>query len=273
MESVVGNVFLLSMLLWPMVVLLAAGLNMLISWTFSWQELVMGYLIGVVIGLCFYSGTAGPPEEVDAWEHFFLTASIGLFGLLKWLGTGVFQDPETLLWAGAGSVLGATAVCAGTDRFAVQVIGRTSNVGNVLLSVLVFGIKAPFGLFTTAVGTVIGIIGAIVASTQEHGGFGFIGGVFYTQWGLSGRHATTFSSYVNVFRGDVSGLIDHELYHTRQYIYMQDWLGVVYFTIGAVWGWVSSAVSSSGFDARKAFTAAGELGNPLEVAAYKLDWS
>jgi hypothetical protein len=274
-DGLLSNFFFLSFLAWPVVVLLAAGANMLISWTFSWQELVIDAMIGFVIGMCFYFGTAGPPKDIDAAKHFFLTASIGLFGLLKWLGVETFQDVSTLFWASAISIVGATAACAGLDRVAVQVIGRESSVCNGLFSLLVFGLKAPFGLFTTVVGTAIGIIGLFVAcANKADGGFGFIGGVVYTQWGLSGKHATTFSSYVNVFKGPVKNVIDHELYHTRQYIYMQDWLGVVFFTVGAIWGLISSAAAKGNtFDAAHAFRADGDVGNPIEVAAYKLDWT
>lgn len=276
------NVFLLAFVVWPLVVLLAAGLNMLISWTFSWQELVCDYLIGVVIGLCFFYGTTGGSTkgfaQVSGVEHFFLMVSIGLFGLLKWLGVEAMQDPATLFWASSLSIVGATAVSVSLDRLAIQVIGSKSCVCNGLLSLLIVGIKAPFGLITTAVGTLIGIIGLTVACATKNGGFGFIGGVFYTEWGLSGTHATTFSSYVNIFRGKTSDtvnsttLISHELYHTRQYIYMQDWLGVVYFTIAPIWGLISSATSSRSFDASKAFNASKDIGNPIEVPAYKLSW-
>ena len=60
------NVWLLAFLIWPAVIIGAALLNMLISWTFSWSELVMDYLIGAVIGVCFYFGMNG---EVIWLEH------------------------------------------------------------------------------------------------------------------------------------------------------------------------------------------------------------
>ena len=274
MEDALGNVYLLTLVFWPLVVLLAAGLNMLISWTFSWQELVIDIFIGMAIGLCFYFGTTGLTEEHAGVQHFFLSVSIGLFGVLKWIGVETFQDHVTLFWVSSISVICATAICAALDRVALQVIGREGDVCSGLWSLLEVGIKAPFGIYTTMVGFVIGTIGLFVACAKKpDGGFGFIGGVVYSQWGLAGEHATTFSSWVNLFRGKISNVIDHELYHTRQYIYMQDWLGVVYFTIGAIWGIVSSAISSNPTDLTYSFRADGNVGNPIEVAAYKLKWT
>jgi len=57
------NFAVLTFLFWPAVVLVCAGINMLITWTFSWSELVFDYFIGVALGACFYAGTrhdAGP---------------------------------------------------------------------------------------------------------------------------------------------------------------------------------------------------------------------
>lgn len=60
----------------------------------------------------------------------------------------------------------------------------------------------------------------------------------------------------------------HELYHTRQYIYMSDWL-IPFWLVGAIWGAISGA--SAGEDAGRMATAAkGHVGNPIEIAAYKL---
>jgi hypothetical protein len=274
MEDALGNAYLLTFLAWPMVVLVAAGLNMLISWTFSWQELVIDALIGMAIGLCFYFGTTGLTEDHAGVQHFFLTVSIGLFGLLKWIGVEALQDHVTLFWVSAIGVIGATAASAVLDRVAVQVISREGDVRSGLWSLLEVGIKAPFGIFTTLVGIVIGIIGLFVARAHKpDGGCGFIGGVVYSQWGLAGEHATTFSSCINLFKGKINEVIDHELYHTRQYIYIQDWLGVVYFTIGALWGVISTAASGNATDLSFAFRADGNVGNPIEVPAYKLNWS
>ena len=103
-------------------------------------------------------------------------------------------------------------------------------------------------------------------------------GALFFGWGRSGRHATTFGWVVNAFKGDIAGVVKHELYHTRQYIYMHDWLGIFYFTYGAVWGLMSAMIEANSkktaFDAAYAFRgkASGgeEVGNPIEIAAYRL---
>ena len=273
------------LLFWPGVVLVAALLNMLVSWVFSWQELVIGYVIGLVIGVCFYFGTTGwstdGSTEAGAVQHvrdFFLVVSTGLFGLLKWAGVEALKDPSTLFWWTALSVVVGTLVSAALDRAAVA-IGRTMSVGGGVLSGLIFFIKAPFALFTTGLGIVIGLLGlAVGAISSKKVGFGFLGGSLYFECGFSGTYATTFSSVINVWRGKMSDpvgsqyLLDHELYHTRQYIYMQDWLGVFYFTIAPIWGLISSAASSRSFSSSYAFRASGEVGSPIEVAPYKIRW-
>lgn len=276
------NVFWLSLVIWPTVLIACAFVNFLISWVFSWQELVFCHLMGSITGLCFYLATvdpaAVPPPEVGDLPHFFLTASLGLFGLLKWLGVEALQDRATLFWVSSVSMFGATAVSAALDRVTYHGVGYDKRICCGLWSLIVVGFKAPFGLITTAVGALIGLIGLLVACGKSNGGFGFIGGILFTEFGYgssSNYHATTFSSYVNIFKGGVDDVMTHELYHTRQYIYMQDWLGVFYFTVGALWGIISSAIHAAGtgtFKIGMAFDAENQVGNPIEIAPHKLDW-
>jgi len=261
------NLFLTAFVLWPGVILVAALLNMLVWWSFSWSELVIDYLIGMVIGLCFFYGTA---DDATALNHFLLTLSQGLFGLLKWVGVSALDDRQTLFVISAACTGGATLLTAALDHAALAV-GRRMSVGGGILSFFIFLFKAPFAILTSAVGLLIGLIGVIVGTINKKGGFGFLGGVFYFEWGLSHTHATTFGWIVNVFRGRMADVIDHELYHTRQFIYLHDWLGIFYFTVAGVWGLISSAVSSLPFDARYFFVAhpAKEIGNPIESVPYK----
>ena len=264
------NVWLLAFLIWPAVIIGAALLNMLVSWTFSWSELVMDYLIGVVIGMCFYFGMNG---EVIWLEHLLLMVSLGLFGLLKWVGVSYFTDPQTLFLWSVVSIGIAVPLTGGLDRATVAIGDSTvgKKVGRGILSFFIWILKAPFTLITPGVGLLVGLIGLIVGAINNNLGFGFLGGIFYFKWGLSGGHATTFGWIVNAFRGSMSGnIIPHELYHTRQYIYLHDWLGVFYFTIAGLWGLISSAVSSDPFDVTYFWKAHEnkEVGNPLERAAY-----
>ena len=153
--------------------------------------------------------------------------------------------------------------------------GQTGEkTGNVFLSILIFCCKWCFALITSVVGLLIGLIGLIVRATRNNpqgDGFGFVGGAFWFEWGgnTADRHATTFGCIVNVFIGQISDVLGHELVHTRQYIYMHDWLGVFYFTIAAIWGLISYAASGAPFDILNSFRADPnrEVGNPIEVVA------
>lgn len=260
------NLALVTLVLWPAVILTAALLNMLFAWTFSWSELVIDYLVGVVSGLSFYFGTNG---SVSGVEHFFLMVSTGLFGLLKWAGIAALADPQTLFLVSAGAVIGATLLTAALDHGALA-LGNQMSVGGGLLSALIFPLKLPFALVTSAVGLLLGIIGTIVGLANRKGGFGFLGGVLYFEWGLPGLHATTFGCVVNVFAGKMSSVLGHELYHSRQYIYLHDWLGVFYFTLAGLWGLLSAAAAKS-FSARYFYAAhtSREFGNPIESVPYR----
>jgi hypothetical protein len=260
------NLVLIALVIWPAVTLVAALINMLFAWTFSWSELVIDYFIGVAIGVGFYFGTTG---HVSGVEHFALMLSTGVFGLLKWIGVDIFADPRILFLVAGGSVIGATLLAAALDHAALA-LGTAVRVRGRFLSVFIFLLKAPFALVTSTVGLVIGLIGFVVGLANGKGGFGFLGGVFYFEWGRAGTHATTFGSVVNVFAGRMSPVIAHELYHSRQYIYLHDWLGVFYFTVAGLWGLISSAMAKK-FSVRYYYTAdrTGECGNPIEIVAYR----
>lgn len=271
--GVFGNVFLVVFLFWPGITIGAALLNMLVTWRFSWSELIIDYMIGLVIGVCFFYGTVG---NVRWYEHLFLMASTGFFGIMKWIGwLSNMSVSEFFMICGFVS-WSAVLVTAGLDYGAVA-LGwndgeRGKKTGNVFLSILIFCCKWYFALITSVVGLLIGLIGLIVRATRSNpqgNGFGFVGGAFWFEWGgnTSGHHATTFGCIINVFRGQISDVLGHELVHTRQYLYMHDWLGVFYFTIAALWGIISSAASSGPFDIHHAYRAhdTKEVGNPIEV--------
>jgi hypothetical protein len=269
-----GNLWALTFLLWPGATILCALLNMLITWQFSWSELVIDYVVGGLIGVCFYFGVIG---EVSAVEGFFLTVSTGLPGLLHWAGMFADMEPGVFFLLCSGAVAGVVVIGGALD-YGAAAIGWSEGDRwkNVLLSLVIFPIKVPFALFTTAVGVIIGVIGLIYRATlddPEGNGFGFAGGVFWFEWGMDGGyHATTFGGTVNEFRGEISDTLAHELVHTRQYCYLHDWLGIFYFTISGLWGLASSAIHAAGddsvsFDVTHMWAADNdeEVGNPIEM--------
>jgi hypothetical protein len=92
-----------------------------------------------------------------------------------------------------------------------------------------------------------------------------------------GEHSTTFGWVVHTWYGQTS--LRQELYHSRQYIDMGDWL-MPFWVVGCIWGTISAAIkmaagtTGSTFDAHLVIGAnKGDVsaGNPIGVAAYPLD--
>jgi hypothetical protein len=137
MDSLNQQVFLL----WPAVVILSALLSMLTQWRFSWSQLVMDYLAGMVIGLFFFLRTE---STAGFLAHSGLVVSHGLWGLL--FVTSTIARRDDLFWIAAGTTLGATLVAGLLDRAAVAI---GNNVGGFFLSLLVLlPLKLPFALVT-----------------------------------------------------------------------------------------------------------------------------
>jgi hypothetical protein len=76
-----------------------------------------------------------------------------------------------------------------------------------ILSFFIWILKAPFTMITPVVGLLVGVIGLIVRANNNNLCCGFLGGILYFEWGLSGTHVTTFGWIVNAFRGSMSGNI------------------------------------------------------------------
>jgi len=259
------NFFVIAFAFWPAVALVCAGLNMLISWTFSWSELIFAYLIGMVSGIFLHLGMQ--PDPHWAIELFFVF-SHGLFAVF-WVLIEPFRDsfsePATFLWMMAGIRVGAIIWAAAFDHISAKIgIHGGAAVG---FSFVVFWVKWPFALITSAFGILIWLAGCFAAIGD--GKVGFAGGVLWTEFkpnDTSGYHATTVGWTVHCWFGPMPW--KHELYHTRQYIYMSDWL-IPFWLVGAIWGAISGA--ATGQDAGRMATAArGHAGNPIEVGAYKL---
>ena len=263
------NIYLISIVFWPLVILLCAGVNMLVSWTFSWSELIFDYLAGVVSGYFLFVGVSasGTPDP-NAVELFFFIFSHGLFALIYALSAGfreAFGDPASYFWMMAGIRLGATLWAAALDRASVA-LGARLDWGPLFFSLLVAPAKLVFSLTTSAVGMLIwlaGLLNAIFGSGKA----GFAGGVFFTEFspGGTGHHATTVGFTVHAWYGNMP--FKHELYHTRQYIYLSDWL-IPFWCIGLLWGVISAATSKHPVSFQLATGAhpTDEVGNPLEVA-------
>jgi hypothetical protein len=261
------NFFLVTFLFWPGIIIGAALLNMLISWAFSWSELIYDYLVGIVIGVFFMIGTGG---NAGGFLKFLLIMSQGLFGLLYVIGINAFANRTTFfMWSGF-FVLGSPLVAGALDRATVA-IGTDMNVGGGFLSALIFCLKAPFSLITSGVGILMFLVG-IFRSFGKNGRVGFLGGQLYVEWDTSSsrNYSTTLGCTIQTWTGQNSANLAHELYHSRQYIYLHDWL-IPAWVLGGIWGLISSAIDGN-FSWSKFSRADGDVGNPIEVAAYKLSW-
>jgi hypothetical protein len=168
----------------------------------------------------------------------------------------------------AGLRLGATLWAAAWDYVSVA-LGAKLDWGPFFFSLVVAPVKMLFSLFTSAIGLLIWIAGLFWAIFGP-GHCGFAGGVLFTEFGpgSGGYYATTVGFTVHTWQGNTP--FKHELYHTRQYIYMGDWL-IPFWVMGTLWGVISAAASSThSVGADTAFGADGDVGNPIEIAAYRL---
>jgi hypothetical protein len=218
------NYFWVALVCWPAVVMVSALLNMAIWLSFSGWEFLFCWLVGVGLGTCFWCFTNVERSERGWWRTLLMLAGHGIFGLLG--KTSLFASARSLFWWCAGCTVGATALAALLDHAAVA-IGGEVTAGGVVLSVVVFLLKAPFCLFETAVGVVFFIVGAIHAAGDADAKVGFNGGVLYSEWDRSpadtgGTQATTLGATVFCWKLRFCQNMRHELYHSRQNIYMRD---------------------------------------------------
>lgn len=263
-----SEVFII-LIFWPSVVVIAALLNMLISWTFSWSELIVCFLAGIVSG---YFLTSGLHPEASAVSKVFLVLSHGLIGVLSWGDVGGLSNRDIFLYWNTGVLLATVPVCALLDR-ATLTIGKNMNFKGGLLSILILLLKAPFTLVTSSVSLVVFFIlsGIWAALIGKHSRLGFLGGAPYMEWNYkkAGSSAVTLGFTINTWYGNLSKIIGHELYHTRQYMIFRD-LFIPFWLLGGIWGWISAAISKEPWKLSYFFVAhpKKEIGNPLECAAY-----
>lgn len=260
-------------LYWPLVVIACALLNMLAQWSFSWSELILDYFAGVVIGLCFWYGTA---QDANAAASFFLVFSQGLFGLLHVLDVGFVAERGSLFAWSAASIAVAVGLSGLLDFATLKI---DSPAWRSVLSIVIFPLKAPFSLVTTGVCYLLFLVGLIVSFARSDTKAGFVAGLLYIEWNAheGEPYATTLGAGIQVWDGELSSALRHETYHTRQYIYLHDWM-IPFWIIGGIWGLISAAIYKA-IDNKYSvslnhFAAADherEVGNPLERAPYAAD--
>lgn len=187
------NVLIVSLLFWPQVVVVCAALNMLISWTFSWAELIFDVMIGVLAGYFLYAGIQPDPHPAVT---FFFVFSHGVPAIAWWLtdgfatlGTGM--DPAAFIGWMALLRVGAVFWTAGFDRIST-LLGARLGWGAFFFSFVVAPAKLMFATFTSAVGFLIWLAGLFWAFGD--GRASFAGGVLLTEFkpgSATNYHATT----------------------------------------------------------------------------------
>jgi len=180
-EAVVDNVLVITLVFWPVVVLLCAGINMLVSRTFSWAELIFDLLIGVVAGYFLYAGAQSDAQGVVS---FFFVFSHGMLALIWTLTNGFMDKPADFFWAMAGLRIGATLWAAAWDNVSVA-LGAKLHWAPFLFSLVVAPVKMMFALATSAIGLLIWLSGLAWAIFGK-GKAGFAGGVLFTEFGPGG---------------------------------------------------------------------------------------
>jgi hypothetical protein len=258
-----------ALVLWPLAIVVTALVSMAIWKTFSWSELIFDLLVGLVIGgltLAAFGPSAG------AGVRFMLVPSHGLIGLLHLTSALHISTVSGFMMTSAIAAFIATLLSAALDHLAVK-LGPDPSAGSIILAIVMFPLKLTFSPLTTGVGLVFFIVGAF-RSIAPGGRVGIAAGELYVEWSKGGAYSssTTLGGTVQIWRGDFSVLIDHELYQTRQYIYLRDWM-IPFWLVGGIWGLISAAVADKTFEPR-CFQAArkgqGGIGNPMEAAAYNI---
>ena len=257
---------------------------MLISWTFSWSELIFDYFIGVVAGWFLFTGTEPNPHAATLVLLRFLARTTSARTLV---GTPIafrewFSKPENFFWAMAwNSRRGDCLVRRVGSSFRLS--GRQIFAWALLFFLCSVSCKSQLrlvhqrsGISDLARGSGLG---ARYSNNEDRkkpgetmGKAGFAGGVFFDEFdpGTGDPPATTLGCTVHTWSCDTP--FKHELYHTRQYIFMGDWF-IPFWCVGLLWGIISAAIAK-GEDVSYLHTVGAhktkEIGNPLEVAAYHM---
>ena len=110
-----------------------------------------------------------------------------------------------------------------------------------------------------AAGLLIWLAGVVRSFFGTGGRVGFLGGIFYTEWNrddTDGEWTTTVGCTVQSWKNRFSRVIQHELYHTRQCIYLHDFMMPAWL-VGELVRVIASRTANRD--------------NPIERAAYVID--
>lgn len=249
---------------WPLAVVAAAALNMALSRTFSSTELIFAAAAGAAAGGALYVGL-GPDPGPAARGVMSLAHGVPLA-----LGStaGLLDAPAAGLAAGLALLrVAATALAGWLDRRALARGPRWAGVG---WGLPLAALRATMSPVTSTVG--LALFGAAwLRSLSGRGRVGRVGSVLVAEWNPDARCGSAVSLGSTVHGWAARAPLPHELYHARQYLYLGDSL-VPLWLIGCGWGLASAKATGRRPCRRLAIGAdrCAEVGNPLEVAAYRL---
>jgi len=235
----------------------------------------------IVAGIGFVGGVVGALiNGADSWDEVLLSGLAGAAG--AWLlwnlapAVGIsFSFLGSSSWvAGYMGAVTFGAAYAGLQILGTALTRALDQSDSPILGFFSFVVKFAMSPITTTLGLLAGLVRT---------GFGLWGDVQWFQHGVivfqtdSGSPfggAMTWGATVQWQGGGLSGArLNHELYHSRQFVYGGDGFGLTWATIGGMWGVAESWIDtgSPDFDCWTAASAgSSQIGNPLENRAHQI---
>ncbi len=246
---------------------------------FGWDD-------AIVAGIGFVGGVVGAIiNGADTWDEILASGIAGAAGAwslwnlaplaLGALGLNLSFIGSSWLVAGYMGAVTFGVAYAGLQILGTAITKQLDKIDNPVAGFFSFLIKFAMSPITTTLGLLIGFVRT---------GFGLWGKVHWFKNGTivfqtdedspTFGGAMTWGATVQWQGGNLSGArLQHELYHSRQFVYGGDGFGLTWLTVGAAWGLVESWIDKGSPDGgcwNAASTDDPQIGNPLENRAHKI---
>ncbi|SFN75529.1 toxin TcdB middle/N-terminal domain-containing protein [Nitrosospira briensis] len=238
----------------------------------------------IVAGIGFVGGVIGGIiNGADTWDEILLSGLAGAAGAwLLWnlAPVALGMIGADLSFLGSSSLLAGYmgAVTFGVAYAGLQIIGTAitrglDEIDSPIAGFFSFLIKFAMSPITTTIGLLIGFVRT---------GFGLWGNVHWFKGGTivfqtnenspTFGGAMTWGATVQWQGGQLSGArLQHELHHSRQFVFGGDGFGLTWATIGGTWGLVESWIDKGSPSAECWISSStGHTGNPLENRAHDI---
>jgi hypothetical protein len=238
----------------------------------------------IVAGIGFVGGAIGGIiNGADTWDEILLSGLAGAAGAwLLWnlAPVALGMIGADLSFLGSSSLLAGYmgAVTFGVAYAGLQILGTAitrglDEIDSPIAGFFSFLIKFAMSPITTTIGLLIGF---------GRTGFGLWGNVHWFKGGTivfqtnenspTFGGAMTWGATVQWQGGQLSGArLQHELHHSRQFVFGGDGFGLTWATIGGAWGLVESWIDKGSPSAECWISSStGHTGNPLENRAHDI---